>query len=289
MAAELRRTGRVQSRRTSSKVPPGRTPDCSRRFRLAPLAWNHRRLRSLTLFFTLLLVASLGWTLNVPGIVDLLRSRPLRPFVSLSYNRWVFATSSALLVLAAVGLDSLAIRTPRFRWAWAVPPVATIIFFCWCVVRLFTLNRKLDEEGFASSFLIGMGLSLVALVGWAATFRTGANPMGAYGRDRLTPAGTLGIRLGRTTTGRSKCVFSPRQNPGAARGLAPRSSVGCELPASESESDLTASTTCAAMTESILEITSISSKSPAIANRRTFMPTLEPSGQCRRDGSSIIP
>ena len=138
----------------------------------APLARNHRRLRSLTLFFTLLLVASLGWTLNVPGIVDLLRSRPLRPFVSLSYNRWVFATSSALLVLAAVGLDSLAIRTPRFRWAWAVPPVATIIFFCWCVVRLFTLNRKLDEEGFASSFLIGMGLSLVALVGWAATFRT---------------------------------------------------------------------------------------------------------------------
>jgi hypothetical protein len=141
---------------------------------LAPLAWNHRRLRSLTIFLTLLLVVSLGWTLNIPGIVDLLRSRPLRPFVSLSYNRWVFATSSVLLILAAIGLDSLAIRTPRFRWAWAVPVVATISFFCWCVLCLFTLTRKLDEEGFASSFLIGMGLSLVALVGWAATFRTGA-------------------------------------------------------------------------------------------------------------------
>jgi hypothetical protein len=140
---------------------------------LAPLAWNHPRMRSLTIFLTLLVVISLGWTLNVPGIVDFLRSRPLRPFVSLSYNRWVFATSNALLMLAAIGLDSLAIRVPRFRWAWAVPVAVTITFFCWCVVRLFTLTRKLDEEGFASFFLLGMGLSLVVLIGWAATFGTG--------------------------------------------------------------------------------------------------------------------
>jgi len=139
---------------------------------LAPLAWNHRRLRSYTILLALLVIVSLGWTLNVPGIIDLLRSRPLRPLVSLSYNRWVFATSDALLILAAIGLDSLTVRVPRFRWTWAVPMAATMVFFCWCIVRLFTLTKKLDQQGFASCFLIGMGLSLVVLVAWAATFRT---------------------------------------------------------------------------------------------------------------------
>ncbi len=75
--------------------------------RLAPLAWSHRSLRRQTTFWTLLLGVSLGWTLNIPGVVDVLRSRPLRPLASLSYNRWTFATSMAILILSAIGLDSL--------------------------------------------------------------------------------------------------------------------------------------------------------------------------------------
>jgi hypothetical protein len=140
---------------------------------LAPLAWFNRRLRSKTIFVTLLVVLSLGWTLNVPGIVDFLRSRPMRPLLSLSYNRWVFATSDAILLLAAIGLDALRVGTPRFRWWWSAPMLVTAFFGCWCIYRLFTLTRKLDEVGFSSYFLIGAGLSLVALVGWAMTFRTG--------------------------------------------------------------------------------------------------------------------
>jgi hypothetical protein len=140
---------------------------------LAPLAWSHARLRSQTVFWMLLVLVTLGWTLNVPGIVDVLRSRPLRPLVSLSYNRWVFATSEAMLILAAIGLDSLRVGSPRFRWLWAVPMIATAVFFGWCIYRLFSVTRKLDEQGFANYFLIGAALSLIALVAWVMTFRLG--------------------------------------------------------------------------------------------------------------------
>jgi hypothetical protein len=140
---------------------------------LAPMAWSGRKRRSQTIFWTLLVVVTLGWTLNMPGIVDILRSRPLRPLVSLSYNRWTFATSEAVLILSAIGLDSLGRGSLRVRSWWGAPMLATGVFFCWCVARLFGVTRKLDEQGFASYFLIGAGLSLVALVAWFLTFRSG--------------------------------------------------------------------------------------------------------------------
>jgi hypothetical protein len=140
---------------------------------LAPLAWSHARLRSQTVFWMLLVLVTLGWTLNVPGIVDVLRSRPLRPLVSLSYNRWVFATSEATLILAAIGLDSLRTGSSRFRWWWTAPIFATAVFLGWCIYRLFSVTRKLDEQGFANYFLLGAALALIALVAWVMTFRTG--------------------------------------------------------------------------------------------------------------------
>ena len=141
---------------------------------LAPLAFWHPRLRSQTIFMTLLIVVSLAWTLDLPGIVEFLRSKPMRPLLSLSYNRWVFATSDAILILAAVGLDALRLRTPRFRWGWSVPIIVTAVFFGWCIRELFSLTRQLDEAGLSRGLLIGAGLSLVALVGWATTFRQSA-------------------------------------------------------------------------------------------------------------------
>jgi Bacterial membrane protein YfhO len=140
---------------------------------LAPLAWFHRRLRRQTIFWTLIVVVTLGWTLRIPGIVDILRSRPLRPLTSLSYNRWTFATSLAILILSAIGLDSLGRGSPRFRWWWGFPILAPAVFSCWCVARLFGLTRELDEQGFANYLLMGAGLSLVVLVAWILTFRTG--------------------------------------------------------------------------------------------------------------------
>jgi Bacterial membrane protein YfhO len=144
-------------------------------FWLAPLAWSHRSLRRQTIFWTLIVVVTLGWTLNIPGIVDVLRSRPLRPLAPLSYNRWTFATSLAFLVLSAIGLDSLGCGSLRFRWWWSLPIVATGVFFCWCVARLFSVPRDLDEQGFSNCLLIGAGLSLVVLVAWILTFRAGSS------------------------------------------------------------------------------------------------------------------
>jgi hypothetical protein len=140
---------------------------------LAPLAWSHARLRPQTAFWMLVVLVTLGWTLNVPGIVDVLRSRPLRPLVSLSYNRWVFATSEAILILAAIGLDSLRTGSSRFRWWWTAPIFATAVFLGWCIYRLFSVTRKLDEQGFANYFLLGAALALITLVAWVMTFRTG--------------------------------------------------------------------------------------------------------------------
>ena len=138
---------------------------------LAPLAWCNRRLRSPTVFLTVLIVISLGWVLKIPGLIDFLRSVPMQPLLSLSYNRWTFATSLAVLSLAAIGLDSLRAGTPIFRWWWGIPVGATAFFLIWCIVRLLTLTRKMDA--FSSYFLLGAGLAVVALCGWLATFRDG--------------------------------------------------------------------------------------------------------------------
>ena len=140
---------------------------------LAPLAWRHRRLRSQTIFLALLIILSLGWTLNVPGIVDVLQSKPLRPLASLSFNRWVFATSDAILILAAIGGDSLLAGVPKFRRWWTIPMVITAGFFGWCLYRFFGITQELENQGFTLCFLLGMAISLVGLAGWATTFHAG--------------------------------------------------------------------------------------------------------------------
>jgi hypothetical protein len=142
---------------------------------LAPLAFFHPKLRSQTILMWLLIVVSLGWTLNVPGLIDFLRSKPMRPLLSLSYNRWVFATSDAILILAAIGLDALRVRTPRFRWGWSVPIIVTVLFFGWCIYRFFGLTPELKEAGLSRGLWIGAGLSLMALVGWGTTFWAGGS------------------------------------------------------------------------------------------------------------------
>jgi hypothetical protein len=50
---------------------------------VAPLAFCSRRHRSATLFWVVLGFVGLSWSLNVPGLVDLLRMRPLN---MLSHN-----------------------------------------------------------------------------------------------------------------------------------------------------------------------------------------------------------
>jgi len=139
---------------------------------LAPLACRDRRRRSQVIFLSLLAIVSLGWTLNVPGFVDLLRSEPLRPLASLSYNRWVLATSVAILILAAIGLESLRTEAVGFRWWFLFPVVVTAGFGSWCLYRRLTVIDPKDQQLFSLSYDTGAALSLAALVGWGTTLRS---------------------------------------------------------------------------------------------------------------------
>jgi hypothetical protein len=99
---------------------------------VAPLAWCSRRHRSVNVFWALLIFASLGWCLNVPGYVKLLRLPGLNVMAD---NRPVFLASFALLAMMAVGAQVfLEGPVPWRRWLWI--PTALLAGVClWCVYR----------------------------------------------------------------------------------------------------------------------------------------------------------
>ncbi len=138
---------------------------------LAPLAWCDRQRRSRVLFLTLLVVVSLSWTLKLPGLVDLLRSPPLRPLSSLAYNRWTMATSLAILLLAAIGLEHLRSASPRFRWWFVIPLLVTMVVGAWCAYRRLNLAESPDRGIYARCFELGVVLCFAALAGWTLTIR----------------------------------------------------------------------------------------------------------------------
>lgn len=97
---------------------------------LAPLAWRSRRHRSINFLFAVLTVLSLGWLLNLPGLVTVLRMPGLN---ALSHNRAVFVASFALLSMAVIGLDVLRTNDGRGRRFVFIAPVlllATLAVFC---------------------------------------------------------------------------------------------------------------------------------------------------------------
>lgn len=99
---------------------------------VAPLAWCSRRHRWRNALWATLVVVSLSWTLNVPGLVQLAKLPGLN---MLSFNRFVFVTAFAILALAAVGLEVLAQRQV-VRRGWFVLPAAAISILClWCCYR----------------------------------------------------------------------------------------------------------------------------------------------------------
>ncbi|MCY2991495.1 MAG: hypothetical protein NTY19_27010 [Planctomycetota bacterium] len=101
---------------------------------VAPLAWCSRRHRSLNLFWGVLGLLALGWSLNVPGLVFLLRKPPLN---MMSHNRFVFAASFAILAMTAVGLDMLLRGDLRRRgWFW-LPVVLLVMLGGWCLYWTF--------------------------------------------------------------------------------------------------------------------------------------------------------
>jgi len=78
---------------------------------VAPLASCSRRHRMYAVLFVLLSGVGLGWCLNVPGLVDVLRMPGLN---MMSHNRLVFVASFAIVSLAAIGLEAL--HQGKFVW-----------------------------------------------------------------------------------------------------------------------------------------------------------------------------
>jgi hypothetical protein len=110
---------------------------------LAPLAWCSPRHRSINTFWVLLCLITLSWTLDVPGLVTLLRSPGLN---LLPHNRFVFAGSFALLALAVVGLDVIWQGGPARRW-WFVLPIGVVVLLgVWCWDRSTWLPEPLATQ-----------------------------------------------------------------------------------------------------------------------------------------------
>jgi hypothetical protein len=109
----------------------------------APLAWFSWRHRSAVIFWTVLALAGLSWCLNVPGLVQLLRLPGLK---LMSHNRLVFATSFAILVLAAIGLEALFTSIVRWRRALWIPVAVLCVLCFWCIHRIEVLPEPLATQ-----------------------------------------------------------------------------------------------------------------------------------------------
>lgn len=165
---------------------------------LVPLAWASRAHRGSNIFWTVLAVLALGWTLNIPGVVTLLRAPGLK---LLSHNRLTFVAAFALLSLAVTGLEVVgqggAIRHGRS----IVPAVALVALAGWCGLRAAKLPEPLATQleaklnagqetinvpdfvaleqartGFVRTHLFGVGLCAAALAGWCLIWWGGMSP-----------------------------------------------------------------------------------------------------------------
>lgn len=110
---------------------------------VAPLAFCSRRNRKGLVAWVLLAFFALGWCLDVPGLVQLLRLPGLN---MLSHNRMVFLFAFSVLALAALGLDVLARGELRWR-AWMSLPAALLVGLCaWCSYRAMNLPEFISTS-----------------------------------------------------------------------------------------------------------------------------------------------
>lgn len=121
---------------------------------VAPLAWFSRRHRFAVVFWTALALFGLSWCLNVPGLVQLLRLPGLN---LMSHNRLVFATSLAILVLAAIGLQVLFAGIVRWRRALWIPAAVLGMLCLWCFYRAAILPEPLATQ-FEQSVAAGQSI-----------------------------------------------------------------------------------------------------------------------------------
>ena len=159
---------------------------------LAPLAWQSRRHRATAVFFSVVGFVGLGWCLNVPGLTWALRLPGLN---MMSHNRFVFATSMAIILLAAIGLESLWQGEVRWRsWFW-LPVALAAGLGVWCATSAIHLPAflaaRLDlavKEGLSAGLLRDNTDAREVRDWFTRTYATGAALCG------LTLAGWMVLR-----------------------------------------------------------------------------------------------
>jgi hypothetical protein len=170
---------------------------------VAPLAWGSRHPRKSLWFWFSLAVFGLGWTLNIPGIVTVLRLPVLN---MMSHSRLVIATTLAILVLTAIGLHALIRREFTFSRRFLIPILILGLLLGWCLFRAFHLPEPIAtrlgaavardghvtwlqnqqdvwsvQNWYRHTYLFYVGLCGVGLLGWSRLWRRTCWPRPAIG------------------------------------------------------------------------------------------------------------
>jgi hypothetical protein len=170
---------------------------------LAPLAWRRKEQRNLNWFCAGIFAFGLAWCLNVPGVVQLLRLPGLN---MLSHNRWVFASSFAILTLAAGGLEAIRTGTIQLRWwDWLVPALIGGLA-AWCLYRSWFL-----PEPIASQLEQTVRSGHEAL--WVQKLSDVRILQGWFARYYLRAAASCGLAIGAWLALRLKQTWQPRLFP----------------------------------------------------------------------------
>ncbi len=110
---------------------------------LAPLAFGSRRRRAQCAMWAIVGVLGVGWSLNLPGLVQVLRLPGLN---LMSHNRFVFATSFAILSLAVIGLARIARGEVGRRRVFLVPAVLLLLLTGWLGLRAARLPAQFTAQ-----------------------------------------------------------------------------------------------------------------------------------------------
>jgi hypothetical protein len=131
----------------------------------APLAWASQSHRKENVFWVFLALFGLGWCLNAPGIVHLLRLPLLN---MMSHNRLTFATAFAILALAATGLEVLRLGQAGWRpWFW-VPAVLLALLCAWSLYSAVFVPSRIEAQLFQA---VRRGTHVIGLHGFETVGR----------------------------------------------------------------------------------------------------------------------